>query len=242
MAELPPYLQVTTHYRDRILSGALKDGDRLPSTRALADEWGVAKATAEKVLRALTSEGLAVTSQAGSVVSTRGLGQAPADLLRAARRRGRIYPDGVVGRVVVAELVADPPRHVLEALALESGPVIRRSRVTAHVSGPVVAASTSWLSGEFAESVPELLGSDRLPGGTIGAVEAATGRRVTSGVDQVRVVPLAADVAEAFGVPAGTSAVGGFNWWRDQEGAVVEFGEFVVHPEHTLTYTYGVGD
>lgn len=242
MPEQPPYLRIVDNYRNRILAGELKDGDPLPSTRQLVAEWGVAHATAAKVLTTLASEGLAVTGPTGSVVSTRALGQAPADLLRSARRRGRIYPEGVVGRVVVAELVADPPPHVLEALALESGPVVRRARVSAHVSGPVVAVSTSWLDGALAGQVPALLGSDRLPGGTIGAVEAATGRRVSSGVDQVRVVRLDAAAAEAFGVEAGVSSVGGSNWWRDGDGVVVEFGEFVVHPEHTLTYTYGIGD
>lgn len=240
--QLPPYLRIVDNYRTRILSGELKDGDALPSTRQLVAEWGVAHATAAKVLTTLASEGLAVTGPAGSTVSTRSLGQAPADLLRSARRRGRIYPDGVVGRIVSAELVADPPGHVLEGLALEAGPVVRRRRVTGHVSGPVVAVSTSWLPGGLAESVPALLGSDRLQGGTIGAVEAVTGRRVTSGVDQVRVVRLDAETAEAFGEAEGVSAVGGFNWWRDEEGETVEFGEFVVHPEHTLTYTYGIGD
>lgn len=240
--QLPPYLRIVENYRNRILAGELKDGDGLPSTRQLVAEWGVAHATAAKVLTTLASEGLAVTGPSGSTVSTRALGQAPADLLRSARRRGRIYPDGVVGRIVSAELVADPGGHVLEGLALDAGPVIGRTRVTAHVSGPAVAVSTSWLPGEFAESVPELLGLDRLPGGTIGAVEAATGRQVTSGVDQVRVVHLDVVAAEAFGVPEGTAAVGGFNWWRDADGSVVEFGEFMVHPEHALTYTYGIGD
>ena len=44
----PPYLQIVEHYRDRIRDGRLGDGDRLPSTRQLAQEWRVAHATAAK--------------------------------------------------------------------------------------------------------------------------------------------------------------------------------------------------
>lgn len=246
MPENPPYLQITTHYRDRILAGELKDGDRLPSVRQLCDEWGVANATAAKVLKTLAGEGLAVIAghrQAGSVVSTRVLGQAPQDLMRAVRASGRIYPEGVTGRVTVAELVADPPGRVLGGLGLDGGPVIRRRRVTAReADGLVVSVSTSWLDGGLADSAPLLLGTDRIPEGTVGYIEAVTGARVSSGVDQVRVVSLDAETAGEFGVAAGTATVGGSNWWRDGVGNVVEFGEFCVHPEHTLTYTYDIGD
>ncbi|MFC8078231.1 TetR/AcrR family transcriptional regulator C-terminal domain-containing protein [Streptomyces sp. NPDC057307] len=44
--------------RRRIASGDLLPGDRVPSTRRITEEWGVAMATASKALAALNQEGL----------------------------------------------------------------------------------------------------------------------------------------------------------------------------------------
>ncbi|WP_035849562.1 GntR family transcriptional regulator [Kitasatospora azatica] len=66
----PPYLRIAAELRGRIASGALRPGDRVPSTRRITQEWGVAMATATKVLTTLRQEGL-VRSQpgAGTVVA-----------------------------------------------------------------------------------------------------------------------------------------------------------------------------
>ena len=54
----PPYLAIAAELRSRIRSGALAPGDRVPSTRAITREWGVAMATATKALAVLRQEGL----------------------------------------------------------------------------------------------------------------------------------------------------------------------------------------
>ncbi|PYC68199.1 GntR family transcriptional regulator [Streptomyces tateyamensis] len=66
----PPYLRIAAELRGRIASGALRPGDRVPSTRQITQEWGVAMATATKALTTLRQEGL-VRSQpgAGTVVA-----------------------------------------------------------------------------------------------------------------------------------------------------------------------------
>ncbi|MEW1925825.1 TetR/AcrR family transcriptional regulator C-terminal domain-containing protein [Streptomyces sp. NPDC088360] len=58
MAADPPYLRIARDIRRRIDSGALSPGDRVPSTRRITQEWGVAMATATKALAALNQEGL----------------------------------------------------------------------------------------------------------------------------------------------------------------------------------------
>jgi DNA-binding transcriptional regulator YhcF (GntR family) len=63
---LPPYQQIARHYREQIASGALRDGDRLPSTRQLVKQWGVAHATAAKVFAELRREGLVHTIRGGA--------------------------------------------------------------------------------------------------------------------------------------------------------------------------------
>lgn len=54
----PPSVRVADALRERIRSGALAPGDRVPSTREITREWGIAMATATKVLTALRDDGL----------------------------------------------------------------------------------------------------------------------------------------------------------------------------------------
>jgi Transcriptional regulators len=54
----PPYARIVAEIRRRIEAGELRPGDRIPSARQITKEWGVAIATATKVLAALRQEGL----------------------------------------------------------------------------------------------------------------------------------------------------------------------------------------
>lgn len=55
---MAPYERIVAELRRRIHDGELRPGQRVPSTRAITREWGVAMATATKVLTALRQEGL----------------------------------------------------------------------------------------------------------------------------------------------------------------------------------------
>jgi DNA-binding transcriptional regulator YhcF (GntR family) len=68
----PPYARIVTEIRRRIDAGELKPGERVPSTRQIAQEWGVALATATKALTALSQSG-AVTAvpRVGTIVAER---------------------------------------------------------------------------------------------------------------------------------------------------------------------------
>lgn len=80
----PPYVQIVAGLRRRIAAGELRAGDRVPSTRQLAREWGVALATATKALALLCQEGvLRAVPRVGTVVAT----PEPAPSPRGPRRR-----------------------------------------------------------------------------------------------------------------------------------------------------------
>ena len=64
-----PWRQIAQIYRDKIESGELQAGDRVPSIRTLAQEYDVATTTAQKVIEALRDEGLIVTSPMGAFVA-----------------------------------------------------------------------------------------------------------------------------------------------------------------------------
>ncbi|WP_239470256.1 TetR/AcrR family transcriptional regulator C-terminal domain-containing protein [Archangium violaceum] len=66
----PPYVRIVTELRRRIAAGELRAGDRVPSNRQLAKEWGVALATATKALATLRQEGLVrAVPRVGTVVA-----------------------------------------------------------------------------------------------------------------------------------------------------------------------------
>ncbi|MGN6790813.1 MAG: TetR/AcrR family transcriptional regulator C-terminal domain-containing protein [Streptosporangiaceae bacterium] len=54
----PPYRRITNEIRARIVDRELRPGDPVPSARAITREWGVALATATKVLATLNAEGV----------------------------------------------------------------------------------------------------------------------------------------------------------------------------------------
>ncbi|YCK38124.1 TetR/AcrR family transcriptional regulator C-terminal domain-containing protein [Actinomadura sp. ATCC 39365] len=95
----PPFLRIATELRRRVDSGELRPGDLLPSTRQIVREFGVAMATATKVLTALRQAGLArPVPGVGTVVDTTGLPtRAPHDRRRrtASLDRGRIVGAGL---------------------------------------------------------------------------------------------------------------------------------------------------
>jgi DNA-binding transcriptional regulator YhcF (GntR family) len=53
-----PYLRIAAEIRRRIQTGELRPGDRVPSTRGLVQEFGVAMATATKALATLQQDGV----------------------------------------------------------------------------------------------------------------------------------------------------------------------------------------
>lgn len=73
MATEPPYLRIAGDIRRRIASGELAPGARIPSTRRITQEWGVAMATATKALATLNQEGLVrAVPGVGTVVAESG--------------------------------------------------------------------------------------------------------------------------------------------------------------------------
>ncbi|MGI5218509.1 GntR family transcriptional regulator [Nocardia sp. CA-290969] len=70
----PPYLRIVAEIERRIAAGELRPGDPVPTTRAVAREWGVAIATATKALATLKNSGaIESTSRVGAVVTARRL-------------------------------------------------------------------------------------------------------------------------------------------------------------------------
>jgi DNA-binding GntR family transcriptional regulator len=245
----PPYLRVVGAIRDRISSGELREGDRVPSAREMTREWGISLATASKVLATLRSEGFVRAVQGvGTVVSaaeTMRLGAR--DRMVSHRRGGRIYPPGQHARITSAEMVS-APAHVADALGVATGaPVIRRRRVTYQRRGQgqedrPISASTSWYDGALAGTCSRLLQSERIREGTPAYIEAATGRHVATGRDQLAADEASAEDAQDLDVGLGAPVLRGRNWYWDSSGGVIEYGESVSIPRRWTAYDYEIGD
>lgn len=68
--EAPIYLQLYRRYRDAIIAGKLRPGERVPSVRSLASELNLARGTVEMAYQMLTGEGYFLTrGPAGTIVS-----------------------------------------------------------------------------------------------------------------------------------------------------------------------------
>jgi DNA-binding GntR family transcriptional regulator len=159
--------------------------------------------------------------------------------MTAIRRTGHIYPKGEYAKIASAELVA-APEHVAEALGVQAGDqVIRRHRITYRGEAPVTA-STSWFTSDLAEAAPDLLVAERIKLGTPGYIEQQTGRRVRKGMDQLTVAAADESAAADLAVPEGSPILRARNWYRDQDGEVLEFGEYIAPPGRWQTYEYDV--
>lgn len=99
----PPFRRIADEIARRIADGELAPGERVPSTRQISREWGVALATATKALTALRLEGLVeARPRVGTVVAAgaaAGTAAAAAAGERAAARPSRRTASGAAPTV-----------------------------------------------------------------------------------------------------------------------------------------------
>lgn len=236
----PPYLQIVGQIRAQIESGELRDGALIPSARTISRDWGVSLATATKALATLRSEGLVRgVPGAGTVVTFDNAFRAGKDRVSAIRRTGRIYPPNERAEIKSAELV-QAPAQVADALGLSPGSaVIRRHRVTRRDDKPV-SASVSWFDGSLAENAPRLLETGRLKQGTSRYIEETTSRTAVRGRDQHHADAATEQDASDLSVEVGSPVIRGRNWIYDENGAVIEYGEYVSEAGRWTGYDYEI--
>jgi DNA-binding transcriptional regulator YhcF (GntR family) len=105
----PRYRRIADEIRARIAVRELRPGDPVPSARGITREWGVALATATKVLATLNAEGVTRSLPGrGTVVAAPAVPARPPGLAARAARRKDGDPDLTRERIVAAAVrVAD---------------------------------------------------------------------------------------------------------------------------------------
>jgi GntR family transcriptional regulator len=236
-------MQVTDHYRQLIQDGTLIEGAKLPTVADISREWGIAHATAAKAIGQLQVEGLVITSPRGSFVAGHGASATtPRDRLNRFRRTGTLDSAGEHHRVTVAGVV-QAPTYVAELFGLDDDlRVLRREWVTIK-DAQLMALTVTWNRGELGEQVPELLTTAQsVVGNRLALIEPVTGH-VTHGRDFSHGRGSDARESSALGLPTG-AAILAVTWlWNtaaddSSEPVLVEYGESVLPPRHTLTYDY----
>ncbi|GAA3700691.1 TetR/AcrR family transcriptional regulator C-terminal domain-containing protein [Nonomuraea antimicrobica] len=117
----PPYRRILAEFRDRILTGDLRPGDRVPSIRQIAQRSGVAVATATKVVAALRDEGLVEARVGAGTVVSAGASRAerPADPPPLPKRRQAGVPKGSLNREhVLRTAIAIADSEGLDAVSM----------------------------------------------------------------------------------------------------------------------------
>lgn len=237
----PPYARIAGHYRDLIGSGVLLPGNLLPSIRALADQWGVSTATADRAMKLLRDEGLV---QGIPGVGTEVMAH-PVSLASGSERHdrsSRTHSSWGVGEKSSGHTggVVPAPADVAREFGIDPGDdVIRRSRVYRDVHG-IVSHSTSWIPAEFKRVLPELAESERLEGGlSLDLIAQATGRQVDRRIDDETARIAKDQDLELLGLEAGTVAAILVLTARflDADGQLLEYGVDLGAPGRTRRTT-----
>ena len=147
-SDVPIFEQICTALRSRIRSGALATGARLPATRALAGDLGVARATvvtayeqlvAEGYLMARRGSGYTVCAMGEVELPAKGTPTPPADLsergdllLEAGQPDMRLFPHRAWAKAV-ARLCRTRPEDMLMGCGRFGHPELRQA-IAAHVN------------------------------------------------------------------------------------------------------------
>jgi DNA-binding GntR family transcriptional regulator len=195
------YEEIRDHYYDRITSGELAPGVKLPTTRRIAEEWGCARATVTRAMQALQEVGLVTSSTAGTNVS-RASPAATGSL--GSHSQVIASQDGTqietVNTFTFANFVPAEP-HAAEALQVDEGTeVIKRFRYRRTKDGAPVLMSESWAPAANGYAYPRLLVVEEVPGG-IEAVAEAIGTRVDDVYEErVRAALATEEQADFYGL------------------------------------------
>ncbi|NJP72134.1 GntR family transcriptional regulator [Streptomyces sp. C1-2] len=240
LSGLPPYQRIAAQIIERIESGDLQPGDRVPSVSQIMDTEGVSRATAARVPGVLRAEGYATaTPGVGTIVTKPKKLTAGAD--RLAKLRAGSPSLGDDEQVQILDAGLEPAsQEVADALGLDPGAeVIRRRRRYLDRTG-VVTVSATWISGALKDAAPELLEAEPLPNMTFGLIEERTGRRVARRRDTVAVRPVPDDVAGPLETEAGTPALVVVNHYWDQNGEPTEYAVDFLGAGRELSSEYDV--
>jgi DNA-binding GntR family transcriptional regulator len=227
---VPQHLQVADYYAQKILDGEIRDGEQMPSVRAIRREWNVGHNVAQRAIDHLKTGGLVRTGPGGTFATPGRAIYGPQQRLRATT-----FPGDQRVQMLAAAIV-DSPEYVIPILGLEPGAdgvtrVLRREWVTYVNASEPYMLSVMWCSPEFAGPVPELLTLLPLPGSGEAAqlIAERTGSPLTWGRTAHEARPVKDDGRESplLRLPKTGHVLAEVYIWTSRDKVVV-YTEFVV--------------
>lgn len=233
---VPQHLQVADYYKQQILDGAIRDGQKMPSVRQIMRDWeNVSHNVAQRAIDHLRTGGLVRTTATGTFATPGRAVYGPQQRIRAAT-----FPAAERIEVRAAEII-EAPRYVIPILGLEPGAdditrVLRREWVTYENGSEPFMLSVLWCPPEFAGPVPELLSLLPLPGPGEAALLIAerTGQHVTWGRSSREARPIRDDGREGplLRLPKTGHVLAEVYIWTARDKVLV-YGEYVL-PENKV--------
>jgi GntR family transcriptional regulator len=230
MSGLPAYRQIADRLRQRIVSGELREGDRLPSENELMETYPAARATVRQALGVLKAEGL-VRSEQGRGVFVRG--RPPVRRLSsdrfARRRRGE-------GRAASLAEMEDDPRSpqvevifvgpdlaaedVADRLGLAPGATVLLRYRRYLADGHPLEFARSYIPWSIAHGTP-MVDENPGPGGIYARLE-EHGHVLGRFTEDVTARMPSADETRALEIPTGTPVLDLVRVAYDEDGTPVE--------------------
>jgi GntR family transcriptional regulator len=238
----PAWLQIEEQLADRIESGALGAGERLPPERDLADALSVSRMTVRQALASLAARGL-VERGVGRGTFVREVGKIVHDLTRVTGFTEDVERQGLEAgaRILEAKQCAAPD-HVADALRLDPGDeVVRLERVRLGGGSPMTLEDSCVPAARF----PGLLDED-LSGSLYALMRERYGLGPVTATERLEPVAARSYEADALGVDEGSPLMYVERVAYAADGTAVEFARdrhrgdrarFVIHvvPDALLT-------
>jgi GntR family transcriptional regulator len=247
---LPAYRQIVRHYTEKIAKGELVPGDKMPSERELVETWKISKATANKVVATLKSEGVVETkvglgTTVSSLANDLSVGVGPRDMFSRLRQDGKIRLPGEVSvRTTGTAQGADAPDHVVAALgATDMSLLLWRRRVISRNERPFSVALSWFLPAVIEPAGPgiteRLLANESIPAGTPKFISEQIGRDLTEATDHLSAISADETLAAELGVEVGSPLLHVLSTIY-AEGWPIEVGEYFYPASAGVNYRYDV--
>jgi GntR family transcriptional regulator len=228
--------------KERIASGVLAPGAKLPSEPALADTHGLSRVTVRRALDGLEREGL-ITRQAGAGTFVRG---AQARTPMVADLSNMLQHLAAMGRDTDVKLLAfcygEPPAAVAEALGLQPGERTQHALRVRSLDG----APFSWLSTHVPERIGATYSEADLAAAPLLSLLERSGVVADQAEQTISATLAGPDVASALRVEIGSPLIALTRVVRDVDGRGVEHLSALYRPDmhafHMELTRAGAGD
>jgi GntR family transcriptional regulator len=222
---------ISDDIREKIEAGELPPGEKLPTYKALARQYGCSEAPVRQAVTLLRNQGLVVSRQGkGTYVRDR----APVQRHSASRYRRSLWQGGqavleaeaaqqglTAGQVITFIGQTPAPPRVAERLGVAPGtPVFARRRITS-VNGRPNQLADSYYPLDVAERVPALTREHTGPGGGFARIEDA-GIILAGGNERSFPRMPTGPEARTLKLPPGTPVMDLIRTMRDRDGRAVE--------------------